>query len=234
MSAGASTIDKQRFYDSIADSFDDIMNEYDVGRRLTVVFNEFLRQTSLEGKKLLDAGCGTGRFSEWAVRRGAAVTSLDIGSALLRRVRERCQSTPACGDVLHLPFQDAAFDIVLSSECIEHTTDPRRAVTELVRVCRPGGLIVLTCPNKIWRWSCTLANALGIRPYKGIENWPGWFELRRWLKTSGARRERSTGIHLFPFVLGFTQPLLRRLDALGKLLGPLYVNQAVLAVRTPA
>lgn len=232
MNSAASTKQKSRFYDTIADSFDDIMNEYDVGRRLEVVFDELLSGVDLVGVRLLDAGCGTGRFSERADRRGARVTSLDIGPMLLRRTRQRCATAPTCGDITRLPFASGAFDIVISSECIEHTPDPRSAVGEIIRVCRPGGLAVITCPNWTWRWSCAVAGVLGIRPYQGLENWPGWFELRRWVREQGGTCEISTGIHLFPFVIGGTQPLLHRLDRLGRTFGPLYVNQAVL-IRKP-
>ncbi len=223
---------KERYYDTIADSFDDIMNAYDMRRRLEVVFDELLADVDLRGKSLLDAGCGTGRFSASAVQRGANVTSIDIGPSLLKRVARRCAARPACGDIMQLPFADETFDVVISSECIEHTPDPRRAVYELVRVCRVGGRIVITCPNRTWRWSLGVANMLRIRPYAGLENWPGWYELRRWIRSAGAACAQSKGIHLFPFQLSATHGMLRKLDRLGRVLGPLYVNQAVLAVRT--
>ena len=223
--------DKQFFYDTIADTFDDLMNQYDVQRRLDVVFNQLLAAIDLCDRRILDAGCGTGRFSEIALRRGGRVTSVDIGARLLRRVRARCKTTPVCADVTRLAFPDDHFDVVISSECIEHTPSPRRAVAELLRVCRPGGRVVITCPNRFWRWSCTLANALRIRPYDGFENWPGWFQLRRWIADAGGEPLAATGIHLFPFVVRAFNPLLRRLDRFGRVLGPLYVNQAVLVTK---
>lgn len=228
----AARYEKERFYDTIADSFDDIMNAYDVRRRLEVVFDELLADVDLREKSLLDAGCGTGRFSESAVCRGATVTSVDIGASLLKHVARRCAARPACGDIMQLPFADETFDVVISSECIEHTPDPQRAVNELIRVCRAGGQIVITCPNRAWHWSLAVANALRIRPYAGLENWPGWFQLRRWIRSAGAACVKSKGIHLFPFHLNATHGVLRSLDCLGGALGPLYVNQAVLAVRT--
>ena len=220
------------FYDSIADTFDDVMNGYDVTRRLEVVFDEFLAGVDLRGKKVLDAGCGTGRFSERACRRGGAVTSVDIGPRLLQRVRGRCATDVVCSDVTRLSLPDDYFDVVISSECIEHTTSPQATVSELIRVCKPGGRLIITCPNRVWRWSCTLAHVAKIRAYQGLENWPGWYQLRGWITQSGGKIIDNTGIHLFPFVIGASQPLLRRLDRWGRTLGPLYVNQAFLAVKT--
>ncbi len=231
MSRPSTIAEKARFYDTIADTFDDVMNEYDVGRRIEIVFEDFLARYPIDGCRLLDAGCGTGRFSALAASMGAEVIALEIGRSLLSRVVMKCPAIPACGDVTRLPFHDDSFDVVLSSECIEHTPTPDRAVRELVRVLRPGGRLVITCPNRFWYWSCAVANALKLRPYEGLENWPGWFQLRRWIRSAGASILRSTGIHLFPFVIRQSQPLLRVLDRAGSALGPLYLNQAVLCTK---
>ena len=220
---------RERFYDSIAGDFDRIMNRYDLDRRLQVMFDDLLSHIDLRGRRLLDAGSGTGFFSAAAQRRGAHVTAVDIGPMLLVEARRKGVERVVVSDVGRLCFPEGAFDVVISSECIEHTPSPRRSVLELARVLRPGGTLVLTCPNRTWRWSCTLANALGLRPYLGLENWPGWWQLRRWLGEGDLMVERHVGLHLFPFVIGATQPLLRRLDRAGAALGPLYVNQCVRA-----
>ena len=218
---------KEHFYDTIADRFDDVMNEYDVGRRLSVVFDEFLKDIDLGGCRFLDAGCGTGRFSARACVLGASVVSLDIGRALLQQVIRKCPAMPACGDITRLPFLDNSFDVIVSSECIEHTPRPEQAVHEMLRVLRPGGRLVITCPNRFWYWSCVVANRLKLRPYEGIENWPGWYQLRRWITRANGEILQSCGIHLFPFVLSSTNGVLKLLDRLGRQLGPLYLNQAV-------
>lgn len=219
------------FYDSIADEFDQIMNRYDLQRRLETVFEEFLGPYDLTGLQLLDAGCGTGWFSLWACERGACVTAVDIGPRLLKQVRRKCNARTMLGDVLDLQFDDGAFDVVVSSECIEHTRDPRRAVRELIRVCRPGGLAVITSDNRFWWWLCYLANKLHLRPYEGIENWPWWRQLRDWVRQENADILDMRGLHLFPFQLSLLHPVLRFLDRFGRRLGPLCVNQAVLATK---
>lgn len=222
----------EMFYDTIAERFDKIMNRYDVHRRIDTIYDVLLGAHDLTDRTLLDAGCGTGLFSAAACARGARVTALDIGPRLLEQVRRKCNAKTVVGDVMNLDFRDGAFDVVVSSECIEHTTDPRRAVGELVRVCKPGGLIAITCPNRHWRWACTIANALRLRPYEGLENWPSWKELRQWVTESGATIKSMRGIHLFPFQVKMLQPVLRRLDNFGDVLGRWCVNQAVLAVKS--
>lgn len=220
---------KLHFYDTIADTFDAVANEYDTQRRVEIVFDELLRDHDLRGRSLLDVGCGTGWFSAGATRRGARVTSLDIGSRLLARTRERCGSRPVAADACDLPFGDGAFDLVISSECVEHTLDPIAAVREIHRVTRPGGLLLVTVPNRVWHFAATLANWLQIRPYDGYENWIGWGEMRRLMDDLEARVLEMRGFHLLPPVWPPTQATLRRLDALGTRLGPVMVNMAVLA-----
>lgn len=223
--------DKSRFYDSIASDFDAIMNHYDLQRRLEVVFDQLLRETVLTGSKLLDAGCGTGYFSQRSLTAGADVVSVDIGVKLLEQARKKGITKPVASDITKLAFGNNTFDVVISSECIEHTPSPETAVAELVRVLRPGGTIVLTCPNRFWHWSCRLANALGIRPYCGFENWPGWETLRGWANANGIEIREHIGLHLFPFVLKPTHGILRYLDRAGHKLGPLYVNQCLVGVK---
>lgn len=225
---------RERFYDTIAGEFDALMNRYDLERRLEVVFEELLAGRPLTGLTVLDVGCGTGPFTLAALHRGARVTSLDIGIELLRCARAKGAAMPVAGDAAALPFSDASFDLVISSECIEHTAHPERSVAELLRVLRPGSLLVLTCPNRAWRWSVPIANALHLRPYRGLENWPGWWALGRWVRAHGGVVTRHVGIHSFPFMLSFTHPLLRHLDRFGARLGPVYVNQGLVAVKKEA
>jgi SAM-dependent methyltransferase len=225
-------ISRERFYDSIAGDFDALMNRYDLERRLEVVFDDLLGGRTLSGQTVLDVGCGTGFFTIAALRRGARVTSVDIGIELLRRARVKGATATLAGDAAALPFADGTFDVVISSECIEHTRRPELCVRDMLRVLRPNGLLVLTCPNRAWHWSVVAANALGLRPYHGLENWPGWWTLTKWTRAHGGTVVRHVGIHCFPFTLTVTHPLLRFLDRFGGLLGPLYVNQGIVAVRS--
>lgn len=219
-------------YEMIAGEFDAIMNRYDLERRLEAVFDRMLGAVDLRGKRLLDAGCGTGFFSALAARRGASVTALDLGAGLLREARRKGVAAVVAADAARMPLPDGCFDVVVSSECIEHTPSPRDTVRELARVVRPGGWLAVTCPNAFWRWSCSVANALRLRPYRGLENWPAWRELRGWARADGMEVRQHFGLHLFPFVLEPSHALLRWLDRLGDRLGAVYVNQCLLGQKT--
>ena len=222
---------KLYFYDTIADRFDELVNAYDLRRRLEIVFDEMLGPGDLTAQSVLDVGCGSGWFSREAARRGARVTSLDIAMQLLHETRRKVHTERVNADACALPFADASFDMVISSECIEHTLDPRLALREIHRVTRPGGRLLVTVPNQAWHFSATIARILKLRPFEGYENWLGWWEIRRILGGLHARIDQMRGFHLVPPLFRPTWPLLRRADALGKSIGPAMLNIAVLATK---
>jgi ubiquinone/menaquinone biosynthesis C-methylase UbiE len=222
--------DKMLFYNRFADQFDSKMNMYDTHRRLDVIFRELLTE-DIRDKHLLDAGSGTGWFSREAVLRGARVVSLDVGENLLAQVAKKCDSERIVGSVLDIPFPDESFDVIISTEVIEHTPDPKKAVQEMHRVLKKDGILILTVPNRIWHPAVIIANRLKLRPYEGYENWVGWFELRGWMKRTGFAIITMKGLHLFPFVFSMTNRFLSWVDSFGTSIGPVMLNICVKAVK---
>lgn len=223
------------FYEDIAADFDELMNIYDVTRRVEVMFDEMLT-ADLRGKLLLDLGCGTGWFSRRARERGADVVSVDLGPSLLKQVLRKAPVRPVAGSALNLPFRDSSFDVVVSSEMIEHTTDPAQAVREMARVLKPGGPLALTCPNRAWLWLVNLATHLKLRPFQGYENFPSFGMLADMVRANGLTIESHRGLHAWPFQITPLQTLSRAVDRrFGR--GPWgrwMINQAVLATKARA
>jgi ubiquinone/menaquinone biosynthesis C-methylase UbiE len=104
------------------------------------------------GLRVLDVGCGTGHFTQWFAEQVGPeghVTGLDASHVLLAEARRRVQGRAlpleyVQGDAHHLPFADGTFDRCYASLVLEHLEDPRGALAELVRVTRPGGLVITT------------------------------------------------------------------------------------------
>jgi len=222
-------MNKENFYNSIADDFDNIMNMYDTNRRIEVIFNDFLGSENLKDKLLLDAGCGTGLFTKKAIEREAKVTSIDIAPKLVELTKKKNPATNAIeASLLELPFADNTFDYVISSDVIEHTSNPYNATKELIRVLKPEGKICITVPNRtFWYFSVKIANFLKIRDYQGFENWVHFKEFRQFLIQNNIHIATYKGIHLFPFVFSFLNPLLYKIDKkTDKKFGILMVNIA--------
>jgi SAM-dependent methyltransferase len=111
------------------------------------------------GHHVLDLGCGGGRHAFEVYRRGGDVVAFDashgellqVGSmtAAMRAAGEAPLTAAAatvCGDATAMPFGDGAFDRVIAAEVLEHVPADQRALREIARVLRPGGLLAVTVP----------------------------------------------------------------------------------------
>ncbi|MCX5821128.1 MAG: methyltransferase domain-containing protein [Deltaproteobacteria bacterium] len=128
------------------------------------------------GERILDAGSGTGIFTREFLARGAKVVGLDISLAMLVyaaeqaalrqapgdqcpmpvRAGEKASTRPLLGvtaDMARLPFADGSFDKTVSVAALEFVADEKRAVAELFRVTRPGGVVVVATLNSLSPWA---------------------------------------------------------------------------------
>ena len=153
---------------------------------LTVDFDRF---PVTAGDTVLDMGCGAGRHAFALYRRGAHVVALDLDEAELKDVSGMFAAMQEEGEVpagaaaqavrgsaYALPFDDEAFDRVVAAEVLEHLPQDERAMAELVRVLKPGGLIAVTVPRwgpelVCWALSSAYHEVEGghVRIYRGDE-----------------------------------------------------------------
>lgn len=114
-------------------------------RRLQLV----RRYVPLEGKRVLDVGCGMGMYTQAFLRYTSEVYGIEIEYSRALEAKERALGVvQAVGEAL--PFVDSSFDVAFSHEVLEHVQDDRRCATEIVRVVRPGGHIVIFVPNRLY------------------------------------------------------------------------------------
>jgi SAM-dependent methyltransferase len=121
------------------------------------------------GSKVIDVGCGAGRHTFEAYRRGADVIAFDQDAAELenvdtmlramadaREVPPSAKAEAVVGDALALPYPDETFDCVIASEILEHVPEDDAAIAELIRVLKVGGSLAVTVPRWLPEWVCWL------------------------------------------------------------------------------
>src|ERR1051326_3286586 len=110
----------------------------------------------LVGRRVLEIGCGRGGFACWLASQTeppAHLVAADFAVTTVNKGRSFALQNHIAGitwevaDVQNLAHQSDTFDTVISCETIEHVSSPRRALSELARVLRPGGRLILTTPN---------------------------------------------------------------------------------------
>jgi SAM-dependent methyltransferase len=116
----------------------------DFARRL-----EFLLGEARAGERVLDLGCGDGRFTAALIGAGVRTVGVEVAEAALERARARVPEqdfrlAPIDGP---LPLEAGSFDLVWASEVIEHIADTARWLSEVRRVLRPAGRLLLTTPS---------------------------------------------------------------------------------------
>lgn len=163
-------------------------------RRLAMV----RRYVPLEGKRILDVGCGVGMYTSRFAQYSPHVFGIEVEFDRAAAARERTpQVVQAVGE--GLPFVDDAFDVVFSHEVLEHVALDQQAVDEMVRVTQPGGHIVIFVPNRLYLFE---THGIYWRHHYHFGNIP----LVNWLPDFLRNR-------LAPHVRAYTRRMLRRLFA---------------------
>jgi len=107
----------------------------------------FLQNVCLTSEQILDVGCGEGTRLDRLLPNGCRGYGVDISGYAINRARKRYPQHYFFTIAQKLPFKDNRFDLVYSAFTLEHTTDPERLLLDLIRVCKPNGLVVIICPN---------------------------------------------------------------------------------------
>lgn len=117
-------------------------------RRHEVVYRQLAPRC--RGRDVLEAGCGEGYGADLIADVARRVIGLDYDDAAVAHVRDRYPRVEAIqGNLAELPLPDGAVDIVVNFQVIEHLWDQAQFIAECARVLRPGGLLMVSTPNRI-------------------------------------------------------------------------------------
>jgi 2-polyprenyl-6-hydroxyphenyl methylase/3-demethylubiquinone-9 3-methyltransferase len=172
----------------------------------------------LSGRRAIDVGCGAGLLAEPLARMGADVTAIDAAPENIDAARAHAATQGLSIDYRAVGVEtltDAPFDLVTSMEVIEHVADPALFVRGLAAILAPGGLMVLSTPNRTalsHLAMITIGEGMGQIP-KGTHDWHRFLrpeELEALLADAGLRVIDRTGLSFNPargFVLSGNEAL---------------------------
>ena len=134
----------REYYEDLWEHLPDDLEPPDLDVRLA-----FMREGVRSGDRVLDIGSGAGTFTAWLARIGANPLGAEVAEAAVRRARAahpelEFRLVPIDGP---LPLEDNEFDVVWASEVIEHVADTGRWLSEVRRVLKPGGRLLVTTPS---------------------------------------------------------------------------------------
>jgi 2-polyprenyl-3-methyl-5-hydroxy-6-metoxy-1,4-benzoquinol methylase len=149
------TRDLKDFYDAIpGDVYEKACKSWFLPRRLWHAYKNREVIKKVEGKWVLDVGCGSGTIVKTLLKKGKKVVGVDIGKKFLNFCHSMYGNAAFCGaDAQYLPFPDCCFDTIVCSEVIEHLNKPEKILKEFERTLRPNGELVITTPNVSVRWA---------------------------------------------------------------------------------
>jgi len=168
------------------------------------------RRASLQGKRVLDVGCGGGILSEGMAQRGAEVTGIDMGEAPLAVARLHKHESN-----LHVDYQQATaeqfaqaqagqFDVVTCMEMLEHVPDPASVISACAQLVRPGGHVFFSTINrnpKSFLFAIVGAEYLLRMLPRGTHEYSKFIrpsELESWLRHAGLSLRELTGMSYNP------------------------------------
>ena len=139
------------FWDNVAGVYDVFVNV--INRKTHQKLKEIVSELIEPGDTVLECACGTGLLSTVIVEKCRQLTATDFSEKMLKKAEKNCRAfrniTYAQADITALPFADGSFDKVVAGNVIHLLDNPLTALSELNRVCKDGGMLIIpTYMNK--------------------------------------------------------------------------------------
>ena len=174
----------------------------------------------IDGKAVLEIGCGRGDFSICLAQKhpSARITGIDFSQVAINIARSKCNPQLAnlqfeTGDAESLPFSAGTFDLVISCECLEHVLRPGKMAAEISRVLRPRGQFILTTENYFngmvvawlycWATKIPFGSGSGLQPH---ESFFLYWRVKSLLQAGGLTVEHMESNHFQWLLLPRTAP----------------------------
>lgn len=133
------------FWDTVAWVYDVFANG--INRKANRQLCAAVEKQILPSDRVLECACGTGLLTCAMAPRGKSLVATDLSVPMLKRAEKKCRKYGNVrfdkADILHLPFPNGSFDAVVAANVIHLLEEPRKALAELDRVCRPGGRLII-------------------------------------------------------------------------------------------
>lgn len=169
------------------------------------------QRSPLQGKRVVDVGCGGGILSESMAEKGAKVTGIDMGEEPLNVARLHLLESDLKVDYFQTTAEALAddmpeqFDVVTCLEMLEHVPEPASVIKACMRLCKPGGDVYFSTINrnpKAFALAIVGAEYLLQMLPKGTHEFAKFIrpaELGQWVREAGMSLEDMTGMHYNPF-----------------------------------
>ncbi len=201
-----------------------------------------INESEIKDKRVLDVGCGTGRFTELFTGTGAKlVAGADTSRSMLNIARKTGRASYIEANALYLPFNDNSFDLAICVDALNHLKSYEQALND---ICRVSKKVVISVPNKhsimalayVYKFIKRLLLAVIRRPwhpeYRGAPvAYTRYFsadELERLLRNNDMAEIRVTGCLLFPFMPPLATAFFQRLDMLVSSVSRRYASDLII------
>jgi len=199
-------------FNAVASKWWDLNGEFKPLHEINPLRLEYIEERvgALDGRKVLDVGCGGGILSESMAARGAKVTAIDLSPDALQVAKLHLYESGHSIDYREIPAEELAeelpgtFDVVTCMEMLEHVPDPSSIIAACAKLVKPGGHIVFSTINrsaKSFLFAIVGAEyVLNLVP-RGTHEYSKFIrpsELAEWVRTAKLERHNLTGMHYNP------------------------------------